>query len=495
MLNIEDKSNMRIKNNLIPELKLNSNFFKKVHESELSTKEQVARENNSISSNEDDKKLNTFPNENNLLSSRLNSTNNNIIENIDSKNNNNPQIIYEKIKSNIDKFINDYSNEKETLNYILKEILNATVIIIKDFIETKYNNSSSSIDNKQNEILFLTEEPQNRQNLKLSNIELDINSKIVFLLQIQKLNDKINKLKEEIDFYKNIINEHRKSKFGKNFADIFKKKIFEQRSKNKKEEFKYLLCIGEQEKKINNLENKLKKKENENLPAETIKSFRCFPNFHQYDFKEDLNPKSIPMFSNSKNDKNRRSINSTSSKIDNINKKNRTQLNLTNLGFDKIKKNSKYISCETNKQTKKGKVFNSNKLRNNDMTLTIYNFNKYAHTLDDTLSNSQQNKNKTINYGIKDKNIFDLVKDYHPKTILDNKKEFFLAHPNLDTAGIIKKKERKYVGIPKKLLKLKVHKNLEKNIQITFPSYFNETMVNLEKLRKCRNIKVNESEF
>jgi hypothetical protein len=85
MLNIEDKPNMRIKNNLIPELKLNSNFFKKVHESELSTKEQVVRENNSISSNEDDKKLNTFPNENNLLSSGLNSTNNNIIENIDSK--------------------------------------------------------------------------------------------------------------------------------------------------------------------------------------------------------------------------------------------------------------------------------------------------------------------------------------------------------------------------------------------------------------------------
>lgn len=223
MLKLQDKPNKRIKNNLIPELNLNSNFFKKIYDSELSTKDQIVKENISYSSNEDDKRLITFPNENNLLSSRLNSTNNNIIENIDSNNNNNPQIIYEKIKSSIDKFITDYANEKETLNYILNEILNATVIIIKDFIETKYNNSSSSIDNKQNEILFITEEGQNRKNLNLANTELNINSKIVFLLQIQKLNDKINKLKEEIDFYKNIINEKKKSKFGKNFADIFKK--------------------------------------------------------------------------------------------------------------------------------------------------------------------------------------------------------------------------------------------------------------------------------
>ena len=488
---MQNKPNMRIKNSLIPELNLKSNFFKKVYDSELSTKDPVVKENNSYSSNEDDKKLSSFPNENILLSSKLNSTNNNIIENIDSKNNNNPQIIYEKIISYIDKFITDYANEKETLNYILKEILNATVIIIKDFIETRYNNSSSSsFGNKKNEILFLTEERQSKQNLKLANIELDINSKIVFLLQIQKLNDKINKLKEEIEFYKNIINEHKKLKYGKNFADIFKKKSLEQKSKNKKEEFKYLLCIGEQEKKINNLENKLKKKENENLPADTIKSFRCFPNFHQYDFKEDLNPKSIPMFSSSKNEDNKRSINSTRNKSKDINKKNRTQLNLTNLEFGKIKKNSKYISCET----KKEKVFNLNIVRNNDMTLSPYNSNKYVNTFDDVLNNSQT-KNKTINYGIKDRNIFDLVKAYHPKTILDNKKEFFLAHPTLDTAGIVNKKERKYVGIPKKLLKLKLHKNMEKNMQITFPSYLNETMVNLEKLRKCRNIKVNENEF
>ena len=490
MLKSESKPNKRNKNILIPELNLSSNYFKKNFDSEFSTKDPIVKENNSYSSNEDDKKFNSIPNEFNLLSNRIYSiTKNNTIENIDSNKNSNPKIIYKKIKSSLDKLITDYSNEKETLNFILKEILNATVIIIKDFIETKYNNSSSN-GNNQNEYIFLTEDGQSRQNDKLANIELNINSKIVFLLQIQKLNDKINKLKEEIDFYKNIINEQKKTKFGKNFADIFKKKIFEQKSKNKKEEFKYLLCIGEQEKKINNLENKLKKKENDNLPIDTIKSIRCFPNFHQYDFKEDLNPKSIPMFSNSKNDPKKKSPNSNSNKSEN--KENRTQLNLTNLEFDKIKKNCKYISYET----KKGKLFNLNRIKNNDMTLTVSNCNKLVNTLDDTLDNSQtKNKNRTINYGIKEKNILDIVKGYNPKTILDNKKEFFVAHPTLDIAGVVKQKEARYVGIPKKLLKLKVHKSLEKNMQITFPSSLNETLVNLEKLRKCRNIKVKRKEF
>ena len=48
--------------------------------------------------------------------------------------------------------------------------------------------------------------------------------------------------------------------------------------------------------------------------------------------------------------------------------------------------------------------------------------------------------------------------------------------------------------MPKKLLKFKVHKSLEKNALFTFPSSLNETLVNLEKLRKYRNIKVKESE-
>ena len=70
----------------------------------------------------------------------------------------------------------------------------------------------------------------------------------------------------------------------------------EQKEKNKKETIRYLFCIEEQEKKISHLEKELKKKENENLAFETLKSIRCFPYFNQYDFKKDINPKTIPMY-------------------------------------------------------------------------------------------------------------------------------------------------------------------------------------------------------
>jgi hypothetical protein len=262
---------------------------------------------------------------------------------------------------------------------------------------------------------------------------------------------------------------------------ILKKKIMEQKEKSQKEEFKYLLCIEEQEKKINTLENELKKKKHENLPIDTIKSIRCFPYFHQYNFKEDINPKSIPMFQQFKYDaikKPSKSLsNSNTNKLkNNKSSKYRNLLCLTNLELDKIKANMKITSFIP----KRNKVMNLDIIKAN----TLNNYNNQNINDNMTLNNSTL-KNKTIDNELNGKN--KIIKDFHPKTILDNKKEFFVAHPTLNTAGIIKKKEQKYIGIPNKLLRLKLHKSLEKNMQIKFPSSLNETLVNLEKLRKYKN--------
>ena len=73
--------------------------------------------------------------------------------------------------------------------------------------------------------------------------------------------------------------------------------------------------------------------------------------------------------------------------------------------------------------------------------------------------------------------VSELIEKYHPKTILDNKKEFFISHPTLNIAGIIKRKDLKYEGLPKKIIRLKLHKNLEKIMRITFPSSLNETFL------------------
>ena len=487
-----DKPNMRKKNKLNIELNQDSNDFNKFFDSELSSKEAMIKQNNSYSSNIDNKKYILNTKEVGLLSNILSSTNTkfNTIEDNNLKNEANPINIYDIIKLNIEKFINEYNKEQNSIIFILKEILTATVIIIKDFIENKSNNLSISSNNINNNNIFLTEGSQNKQ-CNSSLFDLDINSKIVFLVKIKKLNERIRKLQEEMDFYKKIINSQKN--YGRDFANVFKNKIMEQKEKNKKETFRYLYCIEEQEKKISHLEKELKKKEYENLPFETLKSIRCFPYFNQYDFKKDINPKTIPMyhqFQFNKLIKPSRNLSNPKEKGLNIisSAKNRTQFYLANAL-------NKYIAFEP----KKSKTMTLRKYKNVNKTLN--NFSNIITTEDNTVNNSNmKNKNLTLNdndndgENKEDELIYKILNNYHPKTILNNKKEFFVAHPTLGSIGVAKKKESRYVGIPKKILKLKLHKNLEKNMQITFPSSLNETLVNLEKLRKFKNIKnqVNE---
>ena len=88
--------------------------------------------------------------------------------------NKDPYFVYKEIKSYIKQFLAEYVNEKTSIYFVLKEILNATIIIIKDFID---NNNSSLIENNPN--LFVTEDEGSNNEKK--NFNLDINSKIIFL--------------------------------------------------------------------------------------------------------------------------------------------------------------------------------------------------------------------------------------------------------------------------------------------------------------------------
>lgn len=515
MIKPKEKFNIRIKNKLLPEIDSEANRFRKLHYSEISKKDKnndsyISHDESNIFNNNNQKYISAL-NDLDILSIN-NSTNNNTKKSpfVEiKKDSNNPLSIYDEIKIYIENFINNYINEKPSVVFVLNEILNATIIIIKNFIDNyKTNNNSSLIENK-NDLFVTGDEDNNTRNYHSKiNLELDINSKIVFLLKIQKLKNKIKKLKEELDFFKNIIEMPKKGKIVNNFLEMFKKKYMEQKIKSKKEELNYLLCIGEQEKKISSLEKQLNKKQKENLPGDTIKSIRCFPNFHQYDIKEDINPKSIPLFQQFQKEKKiekylKKQIFESPKNLSNSIKykkalnnnnssnNNRTKLLLTNPEFNKLKKRNNGISFKS----KKDKEIDINKIKS--YNISLINDNKINSEKNNKYNNSETkikkhiiNTDSNIINNIKEKHqntAYDFFKDYFPKTILDNKREFFVAHPTLNIAGIVKKKEVKYVGLPKKIIRLKVHKNLEKNMMITFPSSLNETLVNLEKLRCCKN--------
>ena len=75
--------------------------------------------------------------------------------------------------------------------------------------------------------------------------------------------------------------------------NYLKRKNMKLENKTKLDELKYLICIKDQQKKINELENKLKLLILEN--SKELKESKCFPNISKFNLKQHINPKSIPL--------------------------------------------------------------------------------------------------------------------------------------------------------------------------------------------------------
>ena len=82
------------------------------------------------------------------------------------------------------------------------------------------------------------------------------------------------------------------------------------------------------------------------------------------------------------------------------------------------------------------------------------------------------------------------------------KKSFFVSHPKLNYIRVGNdgnkltswKIDNQLNNFPQQISKLKMSKS-QKNAMIVFPSSFNETMVNLEKLRTNKNFQSIENKF
>jgi len=415
----------------------------------------------------------------------------------------NSSLLLENIFSYLEKLALTFKDDKKLLFNILKEIYN---LLIKEF--TTYSNKGININ--EGDDIFLTENLLNDSNNieEENNIyDFDSNSKVVFLLKIKTLNIKIYNLNEELKSLKQILNnsfDKLSQNKNNNIYKYFMKKIKEMKLKKKCDEFKYLLYIENQKKKIIELEKELKLNQNENLSKDVLKSIRCFPNMAQYNFKEDINPKSIPLYQYLHNDKDPKNKSESKSKKNiktsiSFKNKNKKEIHYVNsedkrAGKQLYKTKELILSnvLKTDTSTKSSHMINIKDIKKNIIIFrNRNNINSFDFLNDSTILKTEY---QTLNPGekilvekymkkyLRNKNTEKEVKKFKPKTMINNKKEFFLAHPTLNYAGVSKGKDHAYSGLPKKLLKLNRGGNF-KSARMIFPSSLNETMVNLEKLR------------
>ena len=226
-------------------------------------------------------------------------------------------------------------------------------------------------------------------------------------------------------------------------------KIHEMNLKFKIKELNYLFYIGECEKKINKLEKQLNVNSIDKLSKNELKKVLCYPNYLKFDVKEDVNLKSVPMY-------NKRKYRCQSSKIDNRYKNNIFSKSEIEISLENNK------SCENFIQNEE-KCKNIIELRKNDFEPQISNINKIFE---------------------KDKNYF----VSHPKLK-------YIKNLNDGNKLIAWKLENQINSLPKEISKLKTLSKTQKNAIIVFPSFLNETIVNLEKLRINKNFRSIENKF
>ena len=256
-------------------------------------------------------------------------------------------------------------------------------------------------------------------------------------------------------------------------------KINEMENKFKIEKLKYLFCIGEYQKKLAKLEKKLNLDSIDKMPKNELKKFLCYPHYVKFDAKVDINPKSVPMHNIRKNKchssmhENRRnktfSLSKSDSGINIIKDNNMNAFNLIN----EIKDTDDNTKIDLN-DIEEEKVFEKGKI-NIDEIKNIIELGK-------------------INFDSKSQGM---------DTFLGKNKNYFLSHPKLNYIKSLNegskiaawKLENQINSLPKQLSKLKMLSKSHKNAIVVFPSFLNETIINLEKLRTNKNFRSIENKF
>ena len=356
-----------------------------------------------------------------------------------------------------DLFKNQYiRNITKTYKYITRTL---EEFIEKNYSNYKFVNSSLKVIYSHIKIYLSSLKKSKTKDKRNDNKD---NQNLFYQFQIDDLNQQIKDLKYEIGLLSSKENNNIEDGSPKKFKiyTYLKRKNLRLSNKTKLDEYKYLLCIKDQQNKINDLENKLKLKVLEN--SKEVQDSKCFPIITKFDIKELINRKPLPLTETIiKNSKaSRRNItNASNFKKDNF-------LTLKNFSY---KTPYKMLNEKQNKETE----IKIKKKKLNDGYYKTINLNM------DMEKNNKEIKAKNGN----EADIHFKVLKLNTEIIPNKDKNFFISHPNLTIAGINQKLGKYNIGIPNKLFSFKFGKSADKSGFHKFPSTLNEIFVELEKLR------------
>ena len=219
---------------------------------------------------------------------------------------------------------------------------------------------------------------------------------------------------------------------------LLKQKTIDLEDKLKTEKLKYLFCIGEQHKKIKELEKELNKKSVDSMTQDELKQYRCFPNYKKFDV------------------------------------------------LDKYTQQSKSKSKDKNKNI-------YNKRYKNYLLEQEQNENLNRSEKEEDIIN---NTKEIIKCGEKVLN----KKEFEGNKYIDKEGNYFISHPKLkyikDDLNMKTWKTNEIIdSLPKDIMRHKFSSKSQKNNLIVFPSSLNQIIVNLEKLRIHNDFRRIDMEF
>ena len=340
--------------------------------------------------------------------------------------------IYSSIISKIEHLKNLNKYNKIKLYYIL--------IKIEKFINNFFQNNDS--DNTKNSLK--NNNKLNKENFVKKNQESEIN---ILKTKIEKLQQKITEIENKF-----II-----------------------------ERLNYLICIGENQNEIAELNKIIKMQTIDKMPKSELNKVICFPQYSKFDVTDDINPKSIPMYLSSINKK---------TKTPKSLKRDDSQMSQDNSIFNKLFQ----TEIKKIKHSFSSSYDNSNKKEDNNRNEPI------CYEIDGEIQKENEN-------GIKE--IIELGQKYFNENfhstsnLFKNSKNYFLAHPKLNYIknissrnNIIRFKLGNQINsLSKQIINLKTIFNSQKNSFNVFPSFLKETLVNIEKLKTNKNFRSIDNKF